>query len=93
MSQAEFNYEGTILNIQCNPEEKMEDIINRFIIKIGKKKEELYFLYSGNIIKEDLTYNNQVNENDKKRNKMSILVNNKSNEDEVDEESLKNPNI
>ena len=89
MSQAEFNYEGTILNIQCNPEEKMEDIINRFTAKIGKKKEEVYFIYSGGIIKEELTYNTQINENDRKRNKMSIWVNNKTNDDEEDDESLR----
>jgi hypothetical protein len=45
------------------------------------------------MLKEDTTFKDQANENDKKRNKMSIIVNNKSEFEIDDEESLKNPNI
>ena len=88
MSEVEFNYEGTTINIQCTHEEKMEEIIKRFASKVGKKEQDLYFLYGGNIIKEDLTFISQVNESDKKRNKMCILVQNKSQDEKDDEESL-----
>ena len=56
------------------PEEKLEEIIKRFIIKAGNKKEELMFMYGGGLVNENLTFIEQVNEIDKKRNKMSILV-------------------
>ena len=80
MSEIEFNYEGTSIIIQCKPEEKLEAIIKRFIIKAGKKKDELIFIYGGGFINENLTFNEQANEMDKTRNKMSILVNKKNEE-------------
>ena len=82
MSSIDFNYEGNIINIHCNSNEKMSDIIKKFILKVGKKKEDLYFFYGGDILKENLTFNEQSNKNDRKRNKMSILVNNKEEEEE-----------
>ena len=78
MSTIEFNFEGNLITIQCTPEEKMGEIIKRLITKLGnKKKEELYFLYGGGMLDENLTFIKQANENDKKRNTMSIIVNKK----------------
>ena len=54
-----------------------------------QKKEDLYFIYGGGMLKEDTTFKDQANENDKKRNKMSIIVNNISEFEIDDEESLK----
>ena len=59
----------------------MEEILQRFAAKVGKNKEELYFIYGGGIVKEELTFSNQVNKSDKERNKMSILVNIKTEEE------------
>ena len=73
--EIEFNYEGNIINIQSNTDEKIEDIINKFSNKIGKKKEQLYFLYNGQILQENSNFKTQANENDIKRNKMTVLVN------------------
>ena len=90
MSEIEFNYEGTQIIVQCNSEEKMGEIIDRFVSKAVKKKEELYFIYSGQMVDENKTFISQVNEIDKQRNKMSILVNNKNDANsEEDEESLR----
>ena len=87
MSTIEFNFEGNLITIQCTPEEKMGEIIKRLITKLGnKKKEELYFLYGGGMLDENLTFNEQANENDKKRNIMSIIVNKKIDDED---ESLK----
>ena len=88
MAEIEFNCEGSKISIQCNPEEKIEEIINKFIAKTRKRKSELYFLYGGGILNENLTFNTHINEEDKNRNKMSIIVNNKIDDDE-NEESLK----
>ena len=77
MSEIELKYKGTSMIIQCKSEEKFEAIIKRFIIKAGKKKDELIFLCGGGFINENLTFNEQANEMDKTRNKMSILVNKK----------------
>ena len=87
MATIEFNFEGNTIIIQCSPEEKIKYIINKLIAKLeNKKKEELYFLYGGGIVDENLTFIEQANENDKKRNKMSIIMNKKIDEEE---ESLK----
>ena len=75
MTQVEFNYEGTPISIQSTLEENIEDIIKKFLVKIDKKKENLVFIYGGGILKENLTFNEQANLNDKKRKKMNILVN------------------
>ena len=73
-STAEFNYEGCILKIHCNPEEKMEDIIKRFKTKtLHENNGQLYFMYNGRMINENLSFKEQANENDKKRNTMSIV--------------------
>jgi len=90
MTEVEFDYEGRKLIIQCNPEEKMEDILNRFVSKEGKNKEEFYFMYGGSIVKEELTFEKTANKLDKERNKMSILVNRNTDIDtNHDEECLK----
>ena len=71
----EFNYEGTQIITQCNLSDKFEVGIESFLTKVGKSKEELYFIYGAKIINSDLKIISQINENDKKRNKMSIIVN------------------
>lgn len=38
MSEIEFNYDGTIINIRCNTDEKFLEIINRFFQKYQKKR-------------------------------------------------------
>ena len=91
MSEAlvEFNYEGCLLKIQCNPDEKMEDILKKFATKVLKKKEQFYFIYGGGMINEKLTFKEQVNVNDQKRNAMSILVNKIDDESNQERHSLK----
>ena len=90
MSEVKFNYGGAIIDIQCNSNEKMEDIIKRYAIKSCLKIEDLYFIYNGAILKENATFNEQVNQTDKTRNKMMVLVNKKSEEGgENESQSLK----
>ena len=80
MAEVIFNYEGIETIIQCNINDKMKDIINKYLIKIKKEKDNLYYLYNGNKINKELTFNEQANDLDKNRNKMNIIVNN-TNED------------
>ena len=47
MAEAIFNYEGINTTIQCDLNEKMKDIIDKFIIKIQNKENNLYYLYNG----------------------------------------------
>ena len=76
MSQFEtvFNYEGVEVNIQCEKEQKIKDIYQSFRTK-AKTEKSLYFMYNGNNIQNDeLTIEEISNSEDKRRNKMNILV-------------------
>ena len=73
MSKIIFSYNGLETIIQCNEEEKMKEIIKRYKNKI-KVEESIYFIYNGILIKEELKYGEIINEEDKRRNIMNILV-------------------
>ena len=73
MSKIIFSYNGLETIIQCNEEEKMEEIIKRYKNKI-KVEENIYFIYNGIMLNEKLKYGEIINEEDKKRNIMNILV-------------------
>ena len=56
MSTIDFIYNEATTTIQCNDNDKIEDIIQKFCKKINKNKDSLYFIYGGNrvILPEDL---------------------------------------
>ena len=83
MAEVTFVYKSFCIEIQCNVNDKMKDIITKFLDKIGKKDSKiLYYLYNGSRINEELTFNEQANNFDKNRKKMNILVNNNENKSE-----------
>ncbi len=45
MVEVTFSYDGINTIIQCNSNEKMKDIIQKFLIKIGKNENENNLLY------------------------------------------------
>ena len=73
MSKIIFSYNGLETIIQCNEEEKMKEIIKRYLNKI-KVEENIYFIYNGIMVNEKLKYGEIIKEEDKKRNIMNILV-------------------
>ena len=75
MTEVEFKYEDSIIVIQCTLNEKMKDIIERYKSKMDKNLDNTVFLYNGEIVKGDLSLEDQANNADKQRNKMCILVN------------------
>ena len=88
MNQIEisFTFNGINTNIQCTKDIKFKDILKKFRYKIKGEEKSLFFMYNGTYIKnEELTFNEIANSEDKKRNKMNILVN----EIEEDEQNHK----
>ena len=77
MAEVIFNFEGMITIIKCNGNDKMKDIINKFLIKSGKQddKSELYYLYNGTKIEYELSFDELANEFDKRRKKMNVIIN------------------
>ena len=83
MAEVIFNYEGMITTIQCEINHKMKDIIAKFLIKSESKDKNLFYLYNGSQINNELTFEEQANDIDKNRNKMNIVVN--KTDEEIDE--------
>ena len=80
MAEVLFNYVGNVISIDCNINDKMENIINKFIEKIIKDQEnnEFNYFYGDNEINNELNYIEQVNELDKTNNKINIIVKKKN---------------
>ena len=74
MASVEFINNENITIILCSPDDKMEEIIKKYILKTEKDINLIYFLYNGEKIDEKMTFTEQINDNDKKLNKMTILV-------------------
>ena len=72
MAKVEFIYEGKKNEIQCKEDDKIGDIINKYLNKIGKKKEDIYFLYSGQKLDENLAFNETLNNLDKDKKTMIV---------------------
>ena len=67
MSKVIFNYKGIETEIQCNLNEKIEDLYKKYETKIGKDISKLYFIYNGNKINDNIILNEIINEEDKRR--------------------------
>ena len=74
MAEAIFTYRDINTIIQCNLNDKMKDIIDKFLLKITEKGDNFFYLYNGTEINKELSYNEQANNLDKSRNKMNIIV-------------------
>ena len=76
MSQVEFIYNGVNTIIQCNPDDKMTNIFQKFRDKVViEKNKEISYSYNGKVgINEELNFQKLANSIDKERNKMSIVV-------------------
>ena len=73
--QIELSYNGLNTIMQCKANEKLKDIFKNFIFKVKAENKILIYMYNGNIIQNiELTFNEVANPEDKKRNKMNILV-------------------
>jgi len=75
MAEVIFDYKSNITIIQCNINDKMKDIIDKFLLKIEKKeKDNLIYLVNGSQLDKDLTFNEIAKEIDKSDLKMNIVV-------------------
>ena len=77
MSIVEFCFKNVKSNIQCLDDEKLEDILKRFAVKIEKEVGNLYFIYGGKTLSQDLknsTFNQIATKIDKERKKMTLLA-------------------
>ena len=79
-----FNYIGRDISLQVDNNKKFTDIYKIFSSKAKTERKTLYFIYYGNVIRNyELKFNDIANEEDKRRKKMNILVNESNEENEV----------
>ena len=79
MAKVVFSFENEETIIECDFKDKIQDIFMKYCSKIQKDFNKLLFKYNANIIKEDMEYGQILNEEDKKRNIMNIIVSENSN--------------
>ena len=89
MVEVEFDCFGAKTVIQCKEKDKLFVIIQQFLLKSQKDKEKICFLYNGQILDSNLTFNETANDLDKKRKKMSVIVSDKDAENEEENQSSK----
>ena len=80
MIEVIFTYNETNTIIQCNLKDKINDIYQQFKNHIDLKNNNIYYSYSGktyNELNKGLILEEMINDEDKKRNKMNILILNK----------------
>ena len=75
MTAVDFYFEGRNFTIQCNKDDKMMLLFQKFLTKISINPNSVIFLYDGNnITNTSLTFEKLLNIDDRTRNKMTILV-------------------
>ena len=76
MAEVEFIYNSEKTIIQCNKNEKMKDIYYRFKEKAKIDNNiNIFYSYNGEVgFNEELTFEVIANSEDKRRNKMNIIV-------------------
>ena len=83
MSNVIFSFQGNETKIQCQREDKFKDISKRFSTKAQININKIYYIYDGNVINEELNFEQISKEEDKERNTINILVGEKDNNSEI----------
>ena len=76
MAKVEFLYDGQKIDIYCNENDKFNNIIIKYSQKVQKNKDDLCFLYGGQVVNVNTTFNGLANSIDKKRKIISIIATN-----------------
>ena len=75
MTQVEFSYNGVSTKVQCNLNEKMKDIFQKFKEKAQVGNKNIFYSYDGKTeINKELTFEEVASPEDKTKNKMNIIV-------------------
>ena len=87
MAEVIFIYDKQNISIQCEINDKMKDIIDKFLLSISKEGNNFNYLYNEQEINYNLSFIEQANESDRDRKIMNIIVNDiDKNDKKIDEE-------
>ena len=84
---ADVYYEGYQANIPFYENATIKEIFNKFLAKINKQTNQIYFLYNGKIINGSEIINDVMNKDDRERKKLSIII-----KDILEKELIKHSN-
>ena len=93
MCEAIFKYNGQNYLIQCNQNDKIKEIKKKFLSKSALNKDNIYCIYSGGTLNEELTFEQSINSQDKASNKMNIIVENNQNIESDKSKMVKSKNV
>ena len=85
MEEILFHFNGSKINVQCNLEEKMKNICEKFSMKSGVDINSLIFLYTGKQIDLNLKLKDQVNKSNLESKEIPILVYKKNESNSIKE--------
>ena len=74
MAEVLFNDKGIETKIECNFNDKMKDVLDKYIAKQKINNKNILFLYNGIKINEELNFYEQANKADIKRGKLNVYV-------------------
>ena len=92
--QVEFRFNGDVTIIQCNEDDKMSKICDKYSSKIQVDKKDIYFTYNGvtgEDFNQDLTFIEMANSFDKEKKQMIILVN--KYDDDLENTEMQDTNV
>ena len=94
MAEVIFLHAGVPINIQCKVNDKMKDIIKKLKEKVEIASGNVYFLYIGAVLNNELlTFEQLANQDDKLRKKMIITIMDNTSTDIKKKEIIKSKNI
>ena len=74
MAKVIYLYDGNKIPILCCNQERMKEICIKFAVKVKKDINVLLFLYNGQEVNQEKTYEQIINSTDKQRNAMNVVV-------------------
>ena len=69
-----FQYNCNKISIQCKNEDRMNDVIEKLKMKIDIEIDKIYLLYNGQKINVEMIIEDIINNADKNKNEMNIIV-------------------
>ena len=75
MMKVNFIYKGQIIPFEYNKNVKMEEIFEKFEIKVNIENNSVYYLYNGNKLNKEIKLEEIIENNNNLNNDINIIVN------------------
>ena len=93
MNRVNFQYNCVESIIECSSDEKFKNIIDKLFQILGENRKNVYILYNGIILNQELSFNQCANNLDKSRKYMNVIVFEMQNVEEPQQKVIKSKYI